>query len=72
MSLHHAQELDNDLGARPYQNLTLARFLGIVDGIERIVEDAGLDHFGRCCGGGVLLVVLWRGRRTRFSTRDAR
>jgi hypothetical protein len=43
--LHNAEELDNDLGAGSDQNLTLARLLGVVDGVERIVEDGGLDHF---------------------------
>lgn len=50
MSLHHAQELDNNLRARTYQDLTLACLLGIVDGVERIVENAGLDHFGGVVG----------------------
>ena len=56
MSLHDAQELDNDLGARADEHLALSGFLGVVDGVERIVEDTSLDH----CGGGV---------RMRFSTR---
>lgn len=46
MLLHDAQELDNDLGRRSDQNLALASLLGVVDGVERIVEDGGLDHFG--------------------------
>ena len=46
VSLHHTQELDNNLRAGTYQDLTLARFLGVIDGVERIVENAGLDHFG--------------------------
>lgn len=48
--LHDAEELDNDLGGRADQDLALASLLGVVDGVERIVEDRGLDHF---CG-------LWR------------
>ena len=44
MLLHHAQELDNDLGAGPNQDLASARLLGIVDGIESVVEHTGLDH----------------------------
>jgi len=47
MLLHNGQKLDNDLGARPDQDLALARLLGVVDGVERIVEDGCLDH----CGG---------------------
>lgn len=44
VSLHDAQELDNDLRAGSDQDLTLAGFLGVVDGIERIVQDACFDH----------------------------
>ena len=43
--LHDAQEFDNDLGAGSDENLTLASLLGVVDGIKRIVENTGLDHF---------------------------
>ena len=46
MLLHDGQELDNDLGAGPDQDLALAGLLGVVDGVERIVEDRGLGHFG--------------------------
>ena len=46
MFLHAVQEFDNDLGARADQDLTFSGFFGVVDGIERIVEDAGLDHYG--------------------------
>ena len=44
MSLHHAQEFDNDLRAGPDEHLALSRLFGVVDGVERIVEDAGFDH----------------------------
>jgi hypothetical protein len=44
--LHDAEELDNDLGGRTDQDLALASLLGVVDGVERIVKDGGLDHFG--------------------------
>jgi hypothetical protein len=39
MLLHNGEEFDNDLGAWSDQNLTLSGFLGVVDGIQRIVED---------------------------------
>lgn len=42
--LHDSEELDDDLGRRPDQDLALASLLGVVDGIERIVEDGSLDH----------------------------
>ena len=64
MLLHNRQEFHDNFRARPYKDLTLAGFLGVVDGIERIVEDAGLDHLG----GVVGLCSGW----TRFSTRYAR
>ena len=44
--LHDRQELDNDLGGRTDQDLALASLLSVVDGVERIVEDGSLDHFG--------------------------
>ena len=44
MLLHYAQELDNNLRARPDENLTLASFLSVVDRIQRIVEDTRFDH----------------------------
>ncbi len=46
MLLHDRQELDDDLGAWSDQDLTLASLLGIVDALESVVEDGGLDHFG--------------------------
>jgi hypothetical protein len=49
--LHDAQELDDDLGARSDKHLALTGLLGVVDGVERIVEDGGLDHF---VGSGLL------------------
>ena len=44
MFLHGAEELDNDLGAGPNKDLTSSGLLGIVDGIQGVVENAGLDH----------------------------
>lgn len=46
MLLHDAEELDDDLGRRPDQNLALAGLLGVVHSVEGIVEDGSLDHFG--------------------------
>jgi len=45
VTLHDAQELDDDLGAGPDHDLALSGLLGVVDGIERIVEDGCLGHF---------------------------
>jgi hypothetical protein len=44
MSLHGAEELDNNLGAWPDQNLALSSFFSVVDALQRIVEDRCLDH----------------------------
>lgn len=44
--LHDSEELDDDLGAGPDENLALASLLSVVHGVEGIVEDGSLDHFG--------------------------
>ena len=64
--LHDLQELNNHLAARADEHLALAALLGVVDGVERIVEDGCLDHvdggvrFSRrgVCGERYLRVVL--------------
>lgn len=48
--LHNAQEFDNDLRAGSNEDLALASLLGVVDGVEGIVQDTGFDH----CGDGRL------------------
>jgi len=47
-ALHDGQELDDDLGGWADQDLALAGLLGVVDGIEAVVENGSLDHFGGC------------------------
>jgi hypothetical protein len=44
--LHDSQELDNDLGGRSDQDLALAGLLGVVHGIESVVENGSANHFG--------------------------
>ena len=44
MFLHDTEKLDDNLGGRADQNLSLSRLLGIVDSIERIVENRGFDN----------------------------
>ena len=46
MLLHHMEELDDDLGTWSNEDLALASFFGVVDGLERIVENTGANHFG--------------------------
>ena len=55
MFLHDAEEFDDDLRARSDQDLSLSGLFRVVHAVERIVEDAGLDHVGD--------------RRLRFSDR---
>ena len=45
MLLHDAEELNNNLGGRADKDLSLSGLLSVIDGVERIVEDGGLDHF---------------------------
>ena len=63
MFLHDTQELDNDLGAGSDQDLALAGLLGVVDGVERIVEDTGFDH-------SEILSSMVGGEVSRVRTRD--
>jgi hypothetical protein len=42
MFLHDTEELDDNLGGRTDQDLSLSRLLGVVDGIERIVENRSI------------------------------
>lgn len=37
--LHNTEEFDDNLGGWSDHNLSLSGLLGVVDGIERIVED---------------------------------
>jgi hypothetical protein len=55
--LHDTEELDDNLGGRTDQDLSLSGLLSVVDGIERIVEDRSI------------LDELWRhARRERGQT----
>ena len=44
--LHDRKKFDDDLGAGPDQDLTLAGFLSIVDALESIIENGCFDHVG--------------------------
>lgn len=44
MLLHNMEELDDDLGRGSDEDLSLPGLLGVVDGVEAIVEDGSLDH----------------------------
>ena len=44
--LHDTEELDDNLGVGSDQDLSLSGLLGVVDGIERIVENGSLHGDG--------------------------
>jgi len=44
VSLHDTQELDDDLRRGSDEDLSLASLLGIVDGVQAVVENRSLDH----------------------------
>ena len=46
VALHNLQELDDNLGARPDEDLALPGLLGVVDALQGVVENGGADHFG--------------------------
>ena len=46
MLLHDLEELDDDLGAGPDEDLALAGLLGVVHAVESIVENGSADHLG--------------------------
>lgn len=65
VTLHDLEELDNDLGAGADQNLTLASLLGVVDGVERIVEDGSSNHVG-----GVVEAEILKSKKTGNEVSD--
>jgi hypothetical protein len=42
---HDGEELDDDLRARPDEDLTLAPLLGIADALEAVVQNTDAHHF---------------------------
>lgn len=54
MSLHDLEELGDDLGGRSDHDLALAGLLGVVDGVEGIVENRSANHFGGIDGMEIL------------------
>lgn len=56
MLLHNAQKFDDDLRAGSNEDLALASLLGVVDGVEGVVQDTSFDH----CAG-VRLDEVWLG-----------
>lgn len=51
MLQHDSEELDDDLGARPDENLALTTLLGIGNALEAVVQDTDAHH----CEGVLLL-----------------
>jgi hypothetical protein len=50
--LHNGQNLDDDLGSGPDQDLPLTPSLGVDDVVKTIVEDGNSDHFDELFGRG--------------------
>ena len=44
MLLHAMKKFHNHFGAWPNKHLPFASLFGVVDGVERIVQNAGFDH----------------------------
>jgi hypothetical protein len=66
MFLHSLEEFYNDLRAWTDQNLALSSLFGVVDALQRIVEDGSLDHDGGRVRGSTSL-----SRKVRFSSQAA-
>ena len=43
--LHHAEELDNDLGGRSKEDLSLTSLLGVDDGLKAVSQNTHANHF---------------------------
>lgn len=50
MLLHDGQELDDDLGRRTDEDLSLSTLFGVVDVVKTIVQDGNSDHFRKSKG----------------------
>ncbi len=62
--MHALQELDNDLGGRLDQDLTLATLLGVDNSVQAISEHGNFNHFvWRVRGPLSLIDFIWRGRK---------
>lgn len=48
MLLHDGQELDDDLGRRTDENLSLSTLFSVVDVVKTIVQDGNSDHIRKC------------------------
>lgn len=45
MLKHHAEELDDDLRARPDEDLALTALLGVANALEAVVQNTDAHHF---------------------------
>lgn len=52
--LHNGQHLDDDLGGRSDQDLSLSSSLGVDDVVQAVVENGDSDHFEGFLGGSVM------------------
>ena len=60
MLLHNGQNLDDDLGGRSDQDLSLSSSLGVDDVVQAVVENGDSDHFEGFLKGSVeWMKVSW-------------
>lgn len=45
MLLHNLEELDDNLGGRSDENLSLTGLFGVVDGVKSVSENGSTSHF---------------------------
>jgi hypothetical protein len=61
--LHNGQNLDDDLGRRSDQNLSLSSSLGVDDVVQAVVKNGDSDHFeGFFEGSGGTLMLAFVGQ----------
>ena len=54
MLLHNGQNLDDDLGGRSDQDLSLSSSLGVDDVVQAVVKNGDSDHFEGFLEGSVV------------------
>ena len=57
--LHHLQELDDDLGVGPDQDLSLSTLLGIHDVVQAIAQHADSHHLRNRCPQRKTAGLVW-------------
>lgn len=58
MLLHNRQDLDDDLGGRSDQDLSLSSSFGVDDVVQAVVKDGDSDHFDGLSADRMSVLVL--------------